>query len=68
MYTLLFIYTQMNMINKSPPAENMNSIQKVCGIVGTPAVTKFVGNLWDSGWLCLFDLAWPLDFGDQVHV
>ena len=39
------------MIKLSPPPENMNSIREACGIVGTPASTAFVGNLWATGWL-----------------
>ena len=66
--TLLSNYTQMKMINLSPPTENMNMIQGACGIVGMPAVTKFVGHLWATGGLRLFNLAWHLDFRDQVDV
>ena len=64
--TLLSNYTQMKMINLSPPPENMNMIQRACSIVGMPAVTAFVGHLWATGGLCLFNFAWHLDFRDQV--
>ena len=47
----------MNMTNLSPPLENMNFIQEACGMVGTPAVTTFVGNHWATAGLSLFDLA-----------
>ena len=66
--TLLFSYTQMKMINLSPPPENMNSIQEACGIVGMLVVTAFVGNHWATDWLCLCDLSWPPDFRDQMTV
>ena len=61
-------YTQMKMINLSPPPKNMNFIREACGTVGTPAVPVFVGNLLATAWLCLFDVAWPQDFRDQVNV
>ena len=56
---LLFNYTQMKMINLSSPPENMNSIREACSIVGTPAITAFVGNsgqLADSVCLTWHDL------------
>ena len=58
----------MKMINLSPPPENMNFFREACGIVGMAAVTAFAGNLWATGLLCLFDLAGPPDFRDQVNI
>ena len=66
--TMLLYYTQMKMMNLSLTPENFNPIQEPCGIVGMPAVMAFAGNHLTTGWLCLFDLAWPPDFRDQVNV
>ena len=56
------------MIHLSQPPENMNSIRERYGIVGTALVMSFVGNHWATGRLCVFDLAGPPDFRDQVNI
>ena len=62
---LVFHYTQMMMINVPYSPENMNLIQKVCGIIGSLAVTAFDGTHYTAlhcialvYWLFLS--VWPL--------
>ena len=41
---IFFSFLQRKMIYLSPPQENMNLIREPCDIVGTLAVTTFIGN------------------------